>query len=188
MRSFPNVMCYVCLAVFVLTPGAAFAQGGSGGLITKQWVGPSDSGQIGIQMIAPPNVPGIPAEAPISVMLAGLDGTVYTADVSAESAGGLSLDNVPPGVYTMLARGPGLVACYAIHVVPPPDGGFAESGQVLEIVTAALPPAGVRSAIIRYTPPSVDVPVQMDYDEGEAFVAGQASASNLHRVLQSDGG
>lgn len=188
MRSLPNISSYVCLAALVLTPSVAFAQDGSGGLITEQWVGPSESGSIGVQIIAPPGVPTPPADAPISVKMAGMDGTIYTAEVTAESDGGLSLEDVPPGIYTMVARGPGMVACYAVHILPARVGDISDAHQTLEIAPAAVPPAGVRSAIIRYTPPTVDVPVEMDYTIGEMLVDGQAPPAQMHRVLQTDGG
>lgn len=196
MRSFKSLFSYVLLPATVLAAQVVTAdfvraqdvggqQTSAGQLVTEQWIQTDSEGTLGAVIVAPRTVVGTPQELPV-IKLGALDGTVYEAEFDPQ-AGGLAFQNVPTGVYTLVARAPGMIACYAVHVVAG-SGADGEAGmEMLQVVPAALSADAVRDAIVRYVPPVVDVDPQMNPNDARELLQSQ-SFGRMHRVLQSAGG
>lgn len=170
---------------------ALFATGslalGQGVMITPQWATTDAAGRIDAVIVAP----GVPADTlaggQTQIALVSQEGTIYRAEPSAQSHLEYSFVGVPSGVYTLTARGPNIVACYAVHVVDQGDVATGDEQQRLEIGIAEMRINKLRNAVIRYMPTSVPYVAKFDDAVGRKFYQTQSHTASM-RVGQTSGG
>lgn len=155
-----------------------------GNLTAKQWTASNTGGQISTVMISPGHDISVDEEVSASVALFGRDGTVYRGKASDDSNLGFEFDRVPAGVYTLVARGPNLVACYALHVVHASADEAADHRQLIEVSAADIGIGTVRSAVIRYTPSTVEPASKYTAAEAQRMLNAQNN-NQLSGVVRS---
>ena len=156
-------------------------------LVVQQWVANSPSGQIDVAIVARGLTPETLATGEVRASLVSQDGAIFRAVPSANSPVELSFKEVPAGSYTLVARGPDLVACYAIHVVDGGDAKIDSAHHQLVISAAPMRINKVRGAIVRYSPTSVPFVAEFDSGTG-ANVMKSLNHMQTMRVGQTNGG
>ena len=156
-------------------------------LLIKQWVSPNAEGRIDVGIVAPGLAVDTLSPGDIRVSLVSQDGTIYRAQPAADSAIELSLAGVPSGVYSLVARGPNLIASYAVHVVDNADVPAGPGANMLAVGVAEMRINKLRNAIIRYMPTSVSFTAEFDNASGQQIM-GALAEDQTFRVAQTTGG
>ena len=111
-----------------------------------------------------------------------------TLRAKTNDAGMFTMKGVEPGVFALTARGKGVFACCAMHVVNDETASSDMLPRQVEVAAAAIDYTIVKSAILRYLPPS---PKDNSYSILNADLQGisdKVVGENLFRVKQIDGG
>lgn len=155
-------------------------------LTVPQWVNPMTEGELQGRVILPSTDGTADPIANASVVMTDRQGKILRAQTN--DAGMFTMKDIEPGVYALTARGKGVFACCAMHVV---DGKRAASDVLprqVEVAAAAIDYTIVKSAILRYLPPTPkDNPYSIMNADLEG-ISGRVVGENLFRVKQIDGG
>ncbi|WP_182865809.1 hypothetical protein [Stieleria mannarensis] len=175
------------LASLVWTDFAAAAEGDGQHLVVQQWVAASAEGRLDAVIVAPDTSADTLPAGSIGVSLVSQEGAIYRAQPSAESGFQYSFAGVPDGVYTLVTRGPNLVACYAVHVVAASDRQIDPRHHQLEIAAAGLRVNKVRNSVIRYMPSTIPFVAAFEGPHGVKLM-NELRAEHTYRVAQTAGG
>ncbi|QEF99512.1 hypothetical protein Mal15_35770 [Stieleria maiorica] len=175
------------LATLVLTDAVASAEGDGQHLVVQQWVAADAEGRLDAVIVAPDvEADSLPAGS-IRIALVSQEGAIYRAQPSAESNFKYSFVGVPDGVYTLVTRGPNLVACYAVHVVAAGDQKIEARHHQMEIAAASLRVNKVRNSVIRYMPSTIPFVAEFDGSHGAKMMT-ELRADHTYRVAQTASG
>lgn len=165
---------------FAMVVSSGFASAAD--VTERQWVRASENGSVQGRVVVPRNE-GISAARGAKVSLIDQHGKFAIAPVESDKTGRFTLNNVKPGVYTLMIQGDNAFACCAMHVV---SSGVPISDQ-FEISAGAVEYSVVRSALVRYLPPSQSTEVVFD-PSSNPMVTDRAATGELVRVGQFEGG
>lgn len=145
---------------------SAAAERFDGPLSLNQWVRIADDGSVTGTVVVPGPSGSVEVVPSAVVTLSSSRGESFR--VVADRSGRFVIDDIVPGVYSMIASDESSFACYAFHVVGGDQPGADRLPTDAELVAAKIPGETIRSAITRYLPArllqaSVDVEsVQME--------------------------
>ena len=152
-------------------------------LVTEQWNSVDATGGLRAMILKPfggESTEG--GDARVSLVTA--NGSVIAAEPDLNSQTALMFSGVPAGTHTLVARGPGMVAVYAVHIV---EGVAQRPGETLHISPANLDLATVRTTASRYLPAKASFEPSFDVTAGEA-VMKTARRDRLTRIQQDGAG
>lgn len=155
-------------------------------LTVPQWVNPMTEGELRGRVILPSTDGSADPIANASVVMTDRQGKTLRARTN--DAGVFTVKDVEPGVYALTARGKGVFACCAMHIVDDKTASSSVLPRQVEVAAAAIDYTIVKSAILRYLPPT---PKDNSYSILNADlqgISGRVVGENLFRVKQIDGG
>ncbi|MEM6363602.1 MAG: carboxypeptidase-like regulatory domain-containing protein [Planctomycetota bacterium] len=167
----------------VVSPAAE----GSPQLTVQQWITRGADGQVAGRIVLPVGEAASQPVAGVQVALASLAGETIKAASVTNDRGEFSVANVPPGVYTLVARGKNVFSCCALHVVEPAGNTTLQQSSIAEIAAANIDFTDIKTAIIRYMPPTVPTDARFERQSAEKVMTA-FDATQAYRVAQVDGG
>ena len=173
---------FLALAAFTFTP-ACWGQA-INPLTETQWVRPSNDVLTG-RVVTPSSDATNTAVSNAWVAVFDTNGNVRQSRTNAR--GEFKIENVKPGVYAFASRADYIFAYCALHVL-----GSSESNQKypssIEVAAANIDYTTVKTAIIRYSPPTVkQIALSLSGAEFDGLAAKTIGAENF-RVAQSGDG
>lgn len=160
---------------------------GTDHLTVPQWVSPKVPGELSGRVILPTaNGVNLPIADAVVVMT---DSNGQSVQSHTDEAGQFLLQDVAPGVYALTARGSGVFACCAMHVIDRKMAAADQFPTTVEIAAAAIDYTVAKASIMRYLPPyaGAAAPASVTHANLKAISARVAGQSNF-RVAQYNGG
>lgn len=181
-------MRYLLLSVaLVLTSSVGLAQGQGNQLFAQQWVMATADGGIDAAIVAPGLDLNSLSSDQFRVSLVSQDGAIFRAEPKPDSVLELTFSGVPGGVYSLVVRGPSLVACYAVHVLDNSADDVDPRHNLLAIAVSNMRLNKVRNAVIRYMPSSIPFVAEFDASAGRTAMAS-LNQDETFRIAQSGSG
>lgn len=155
-------------------------------LTVPQWVNPMTEGELQGRVILPSTDGSAAPIANASVVMTDRLGKILRTRTN--EAGMFTMGGVEPGVYALTARGKGVFACCAMHIVDDKAASVGVLPRQVEVAAAAIDYTIVKSAILRYLPPSPKGNAYSIVNADLQGISGRVVGENLFRVKQIDGG
>jgi hypothetical protein len=171
----------LCVAIAAMMAFLA-ATADAADVTESQWVRLSDQGTVAGRVVVPRG-DEISAVRSARVVLIDQNGKLSGSVTESDNTGRFVLENVSPGVYTLMVEGEDTFACCAMHVV----NSNVPINSKFEIAAAALTPKVVRQAALRYLPAESRTEVSFD-PQGNPLASERALVGEVVRVVQHNGG
>ncbi|MEL6107131.1 MAG: carboxypeptidase-like regulatory domain-containing protein [Planctomycetota bacterium] len=171
--------CFAALLVACSAQSASAAD-----VIQNQWVRANQDGMVQGRVVVPRSE-GISALRDGVVSLVDERGMYVARDVKSDQTGRFELENVKPGVYTLMINGDEAFACCAMHVV---SSNVAVQDEFV-VAAGAIDYEVVRSAAVRYLPAGSKQSSAVSFDPSvNPMATDRAVSDDWFRVRLSDGG
>ncbi len=160
-------------------------------LTVSQWVQPTEDGVLNGRLVIPAADGGSTAVNGAIVAIVGQDGKVLRATAKTNAKGQFTIKNAKPGVYAFSARADFVFAACAMHVLDSDLVGEQEFPHQAEISAANIDYTTVKTAVIRYLPPSAsaDQKSMASFNRSDLdSLANQVCGEQSFRVAQTNGG
>ncbi|NND96032.1 MAG: carboxypeptidase regulatory-like domain-containing protein [Pirellulaceae bacterium] len=157
-------------------------------LTANQWVQPANDGVLQGRIVIPATNGATTAVEGASVAMMSKDGQVHRSIAKTNSQGEFTIKDVQPGVYALTARADFVFAACAMHVLDSDLVAEKEFPQQAEISAANIDFTTVKTAVIRYMPPSADDNTASIDDAELSVLADRVCGQESFRVAQFQGG
>lgn len=169
---------------FVLAP--ALSAQSIDQLTMNQWVESTADGALTGRIIGAGS-DGEPAPLEgVDVAIISESGEVLIA--STEKDGTFTIPEVERGVYSLMARGDGIFACGAMHVITADDNASGRFPKTAELYVANVDFTTVNMAMIRYMPPKAGSEAVSISEANFDQLADRVVSGQTFRVARRDGG
>jgi len=121
-------------------------------LTLSQWVCPNEPGVLVGRVVLPSTNGNAKAIGNAAIALRSYEGETIHGQTN--KAGEFRIENVPSGVYSMTAKADNVFACCAMHVLDTEKVDGANFPKTVELAAASIDFSMVKTAIIRYVPPT----------------------------------
>lgn len=162
------------------------ALSGQDHLTVTQWVTPILEGRFEGRTVLPLADGGVGYVAGAEVFLVG-KGEVMHRGYS-NRAGHVVIDGVEPGVYGMIARAKGLVACYAMHVIDSDQPGSDLYPSKAEIALQTIDHQSFWSIVLPRMRSDYDLDTLSIEEERLDDIVSHARGNERYRVTRTQGG
>lgn len=181
-----RLLAVPAIALLGLISSASAVELSRNHLTANQWVRSTAEGDLVGRVVLPTENGSAEAVANASVAITNAAGkTVITRT---DEEGQFTVGDVKPGVYALTARGKDVFACCAMHIVANDEKKAADYPAEAEISVANVDYTLVKTAVIRYLPPSAG-PKQATIDNVDLEkLAAQVNGEDYSRVAQVNGG
>ena len=157
-------------------------------LTVNQWVQPAENGTLNGRILVPADEGTSQAVEGAHVAILGADGEVLRSPEKTNAKGEFSITGVKPGVYALTARADYVFAACAMHVLDSDLVGEREFPKVAEISAANIDYTTVKTAIVRYLPPTAKQNKASIQDVQLDALVERVCAQDTFRVAQTRGG
>lgn len=155
-------------------------------LTMNQWVESTPDGALTGRIIGSDAGHELAGLANVDVAIIADDGKVLTATTNAQ--GQFTIPNVQRGVYTLMARGQGIFACSAMHVISAQDNRSGRFPKTAKVCVGNVDFTTVNTAMIRYMPPKMLTDHLSINEANFEQLADVVCGSDSFRVARSGGG
>ncbi|MGB7347017.1 MAG: carboxypeptidase-like regulatory domain-containing protein [Pirellulaceae bacterium] len=156
-------------------------------LTVNQWVQPNEDGVLTGKIFVPAENGTTAAVENAEVAIRSNDGKLYRAEGKTNAKGEFSIPGVEPGVYSLTARADYIFAVCAMHVLDSDLVGETEFPHTAEVAAANVDFTTVKTAIIRYMPPTKKTDASIKGAKLSAL-ASRVCGQDTFRVNQFRGG
>jgi hypothetical protein len=181
-----------CLAVFMSLAGIAApakSEAAESQFLVNQWIRQGDDGSIQGKLVLPQADGSALAVNPSQVALMSDTNEAKTAQT--DENGAFRFDDIGPGVYTLMTRGPQDVCSFvALHVLSANDQRAQALPQEVELAAGQISFSSIKTMMIRYLPPQqlMSSADKAGVDVNAAMLAPMLANSGTYRIAQVDGG
>jgi len=155
-------------------------------LTANQWVRPTADGELVGRLVLPTENGAAQAVKNAALALTDADGKTLTTQT--DDSGRFKISDVRPGVFALTARGEGVFACVAMHLIDPKaDDADMFAGEA-EIAVASIDYSLVKMAVVRYLPPATKASALSITEADLNKLSPRVNGEDYSRVAQDDGG